>query len=82
MTVTEPDPEPVTYTIAESATLLRIGINQTYEAVHRGDIPSIKIGHRRHVPAWFFRKLMRGDARTLTTPSGSEPAGAVKRELV
>ncbi len=61
MAVTEPDPEPVTYTIAESAKLLRKGINQTYEAIHQGDIPSIKIGHRWHVPAWFFRKLMGGE---------------------
>ena len=61
MTVTEPAPESVTYTIAETSRLLRIGINQTYEAVHRGDIPSIKIGHRWHVPAWFFRKLMGGE---------------------
>ena len=74
MTVTEPDPEPVTYTIAETAKRLRMGINQTYEAVHQGDIPSIKIGHRRYVPAWFFRKLMGGEGIKLTTPSGSEPS--------
>ena len=72
MTMTEPD--SVTYTIAESAKLLRMGINQTYEAVHRGDIPSIKIGHRRYVPAWFFRKLMGGEGIKLTTSIGSEPA--------
>ena len=72
MTMTEPAPEPVTYTIAESAKILRKGINQTYEAVHRGEIPSIKIGHRRYVPAWFFRKLMGGEG--MTTPIGAEPA--------
>ncbi len=57
----ELETEPVIYTIAESAKRLRKGINQTYEAVHQGDIPSIKIGHRRYVPAWFFRKLMGGE---------------------
>ena len=61
MTVTEPESELVTYTIAESAKLLRMGINQTYEAVHRGDIPSVKINHRRYVPAWFFQNLKGGE---------------------
>ncbi len=61
MTVTKPDPEPVTYTIAETAKRLRMGINQTYEAVHRGDIPSMKFNHRLYVPAWFFRNLKGGE---------------------
>ena len=74
MTVTKPDPAPVTYTIAETAKRLRMGINQTYEAVHQGDIPSIKIGHRHYVPAWFFSKLMGGEGIKLTTSIGSEPA--------
>ena len=57
MAVTEPETGPVTYTVAETAKLLRKGINQTYDAVHKGEIPSIKIGERYYVPASFFRKL-------------------------
>ena len=46
MTATETQTKPVVYTIAETAKLLRKGINQTYEAVHKGQIPSVKIGSR------------------------------------
>lgn len=56
----QPETEHPTYTIAETAKKLRKGINQTYEAVHKGEIPSIKIGERYYVPAWFFRNLVRG----------------------
>ena len=41
--------EAATFTVRETAKLLRIGINQTYEAVKRGDIPAIRIGDRWHV---------------------------------
>jgi excisionase family DNA binding protein len=35
-----------TYTIAEVKQLLGVGTNAAYNAVHRGDIPVIKIGKR------------------------------------
>ena len=58
MTVTEPEPKPVTYTIAETAKLLRKGINQVYEAVHKGQIPSVKIGSRYYVPVVAFERML------------------------
>ncbi len=61
MAANEPQTKPVVYTIAETAKLLRKGINQTYEAIHKGEIPSLRIGSRYYVPGWFFRSLARGE---------------------
>jgi excisionase family DNA binding protein len=38
--------EPPTYTVPEVAELLGLGINQTYSAIRRGELPSIRIGSR------------------------------------
>ncbi len=58
MTATETQAKPVVYTIAETAKLLRKGINQTYEAVHQGQIPSVKIGSRYYVPVAAFERML------------------------
>lgn len=50
--------ETLTYTVQETAKILRIGKNQTYEAIHRGDIPSLRIGGRLLVPVAALRKLL------------------------
>ena len=64
MTATEPQPKPATYTVAEVAKLLRMGINQAYEAIHEGKIPSLKLGARYYVPvAAFERLLAEGDTK-------------------
>ncbi len=41
---------PTVLTIPETAKILRIGRNSAYEAAHRGQIPTIKIGRRLLVP--------------------------------
>ena len=38
--------EPLTQSVRKTAKELNIGVNQAYEAVHRGEIPHIKIGKR------------------------------------
>jgi excisionase family DNA binding protein len=50
MTTQGLDTPPLTLTVEEAARLLRIGKNQAYEAVRKGQIPSISIGRRRLVP--------------------------------
>jgi excisionase family DNA binding protein len=67
--------QPVAYSVAESSKILRMGLNQTYEAIHKGEIPSVRIGRRLWVPAWFFRKL-RGDV-----PPAAEQANSAAREM-
>ena len=58
MAATEPQPKPVTHTVAEVAQLLRMGLNQTYEAIHKGEIPSVKIGSRYYVPVVALERLL------------------------
>ena len=49
-----------TLSIAKTAKLLNLGINQTYEAAHRGDIPCIKIGRRLLVPRVALERMLAG----------------------
>jgi len=51
------DPRPLT--VKEASQLSALGINQTYEAVRRGQIPSIKIGRRILVPRKAFLSLLQ-----------------------
>lgn len=51
-----------TFTVEETAALLRIGKRQAYEGIRRGQIPSIKIGHRILVPRAQLDRLLAGDA--------------------
>jgi excisionase family DNA binding protein len=55
-----------TTTVVEAARRLRIGRNHAYEAVHRGEIPAIKIGNRLLV-------LNTGLDRLLGIESGKTP---------
>jgi excisionase family DNA binding protein len=55
---------PKTYTVEEAAQLLRVGRNQCYEALRRGELPSIRIGKRLLVPrAALDRLLENGSPR-------------------
>lgn len=50
-----------TLKVEEAAHLLGIGRNQAYEAVRRGDIPSLRIGGRILVPRRRLMALINGD---------------------
>ena len=50
-----------TLTIVEVAAVLGIGKNQAYEAAHRGEIPTIKIGKRILVPRVAFERMLNGE---------------------
>ncbi|TAK30440.1 MAG: DNA-binding protein [Chloroflexota bacterium] len=45
-------------TIEEAAKLLGLGRNGAYEAVRRGDVPSIKIGRRLFVPKAALQRML------------------------
>jgi excisionase family DNA binding protein len=47
-------------TIAEVAALLRISRGSAYEAAKRGEIPTIRIGHRLLVPTDALERLLTG----------------------
>jgi excisionase family DNA binding protein len=45
-----PSPTRLTLTVEEAAALLGISRNSAYEAVRRGEIPSVRIGGRIVIP--------------------------------
>jgi len=49
-----------TLTVEAAGEIMGIGRNQAYEAVHRGDLPSIKIGKRILVPKALLERLLEG----------------------
>jgi Helix-turn-helix domain len=58
-----------TYDVEEAGRKLGLGRNQSYEAVRRGDLPTIRIGKRIFVlKAPFDRMLNGGDE-----PASSKP---------
>lgn len=40
---------------------LPLSISAVYAAIRRGEIPVVKIGHRKMVPSWFLEKLLAGN---------------------
>jgi excisionase family DNA binding protein len=59
-----PSDNPTVLTVAETAKLLRIGRNVAYEAIARGEIPSIRVGRRVLVPIARLRRLLDGEPAT------------------
>jgi len=49
---------PDVLTPEETAKLLRIGRNAAYEAIQRGDIPSVRIGRRILVPKLALQRML------------------------
>lgn len=67
-----------TYSVVEAARMLGIGRNQGYEAVRRGDIPSIMIGKRRLIPRAAFDRLLGEDTVDPDTDSSSSGEAAAR----
>lgn len=51
---------PATYTVDEFAQKLGVGRNTAYEAAHRGEIPTIRIGKRILVPRAAGDRMLEG----------------------
>lgn len=62
--------EPLTYKVDEVAKMLRIGRKQAYQAVERGDIPSLKIGRRWVISRTAFQKWLEGGGNVLASKEG------------
>jgi excisionase family DNA binding protein len=50
-----------TMTVEEVAELLGTGRTATYDAVHRGEIPCIKVGRKLVIPTAAVRRLLELD---------------------
>lgn len=57
----QPEPVRLTLTVEEAAALLGISRNSAYEAVRRGEIPSVRIGGRIVIPRQRFLDWLGAD---------------------
>lgn len=64
---TEHTPKAAVYTVEEIAKILRVSRNTAYEAVRRGEIPTVKIGRRLLVPRTAFESLLAASAESART---------------
>lgn len=60
MSVPDPREQPV-LSVEEAGRLLGLGRSAAYEAVRRGEIPSLRLGRRRVVPTASLRRLLALD---------------------
>jgi excisionase family DNA binding protein len=51
------------YEVPEAGEMLGLGRNAAYEAAHRGDIPTIRIGKLLKVPKAAFHRLLDEPAK-------------------
>ena len=49
---------PLVLTVEETATALRLGRTACYEAIRRGEIPSVRIGRSLRVPRQALEQLL------------------------
>ena len=69
---------PLTLTVSEAASVLRISRSSAYEAVRVGDIPALRIGHRVVVPTvWVADQL--GVSVQMIRVSDTRPTGERRR---
>jgi len=61
MQIPTPDQQP-TLTVAEAGDVLGLSRSSAYDAVTRGDIPTIRIGRRLLVPTAALRRMLGLDA--------------------
>jgi excisionase family DNA binding protein len=62
MTNGKDTPKRAVMTVKETAEALGIGLNQAYEGIRSGQIPSLRIGKRIIVPRIAFEKKLEGSA--------------------
>jgi excisionase family DNA binding protein len=66
----------LTLTVSEAAKALGIGRNLAYEAIQRGEIPSLRIGRRVVVPRAALAAMLSGSGEQNKT---SEPPAHARR---
>jgi excisionase family DNA binding protein len=52
--------KPETLTVEETAKRLRLGRNQAYQAVARGQLPAIRVGRRWLIPVAALERMLGG----------------------
>jgi excisionase family DNA binding protein len=59
--------------VKEVAGILRVGRNQLYEAVARGEIPAVRIGRTIRIPKAALLQLLAGPPATAASPDRPLP---------
>jgi excisionase family DNA binding protein len=59
--------------VKEVAGILRVGRNQLYEAVARGEIPAVRIGRTIRIPKAALLQLLTGPPATAASPDRPLP---------
>ena len=62
--------EKLVYTVEEAGALLGLGRSGAYDAVRRGDLPTIRIGRRILVPKEALERMLSG-----VSPANNDLAG-------
>src|SRR5262245_45289249 len=60
---------PLVLSVEEAAEQLGIGRNSAYDAIHRGQIPSFRIGNSIRIPRIPFEKLLKERQEAMMTQS-------------
>ncbi len=71
-------PEPQALSVDQAAVALGIARGTAYRAVHRGELPSVRIGGRLLIPRAALERLLRGEEASPSPASVDAPAS---REL-
>lgn len=66
--------ENLTLTVEEASKIASVGINQMYQAVREGKIPSLRIGRRILIPRRKFIAMLSGEE---ITQAGENNAAAL-----
>jgi excisionase family DNA binding protein len=53
--------EPLVYKVEQVSEMLNLGLNQVYEGIRRGEIPSVKVGRRILVPRRKLLDMLNGE---------------------
>jgi len=70
--------QKATMTLKEAATFLRIGRNQAYEAVKRGEIPAIRLGRRYLIPTAKLNLLL--ESAEIVRAERQRPAAVLRSQ--
>lgn len=64
----------LTTSVPEAGRMLGIGRNAAYEAVKRGEIPSLRFGKLLRVPLAVLERMLRGEMVTDPNPRSDRPS--------
>jgi excisionase family DNA binding protein len=57
---------PLVYRVEQVSELLGMGLNQTYQAIARGELPSVRLGRRVLVPRQKLLDVLNGGGTDAT----------------